>query len=106
MMASGVPTGTFAPGCASSVSTTPSSNTSISIAPFSVSTTAMMSPRATAWPGWRSHSTSVPASIAAPSDGILNSAMGSVGARQATSARAAATMAGTCGTAASSRCFG
>jgi hypothetical protein len=47
---------------------------SISIAPFCVSTTAMMSPRLTASPACLTHSTSVPASMSAPSEGIRNSA--------------------------------
>src|SRR5688500_14469767 len=54
-------------------SNTPSSKTSISMAPFSVSTTAMMSPRARASPGCFSQRTSVPASISAPSAGMRNS---------------------------------
>ena len=45
---------------------------SISMAPFCVSTTAMMSPRFTRSPGCFSHSTSVPASMSAPSDGMRN----------------------------------
>ena len=46
---------------------------SISIAPFCVSTTATTSPRFTASPGFTSHSTSVPASMSAPSEGIRKS---------------------------------
>ena len=47
IVASTVPTGTLLARCTTERSITPSSNTSISMAPFSVSTTAMMSPRAT-----------------------------------------------------------
>jgi len=71
--ASGVPTGTVVPGSTSQRSMTPSSKMSISMAPFWVSTTATTSPRLTRSPGRFSHSTNVPASISAPSDGMRNS---------------------------------
>ena len=74
MMASGVPTGTSVPISTRIRSTVPGSKFSISIAPFCVSTTATMSPRLTGSPGLISHSTSVPASMSAPSDGMRNSA--------------------------------
>jgi hypothetical protein len=50
----------------------PTSKHSISIAPFWVSTTATTSPRFTVSPGLTSHSTSVPASMSAPSEGMAN----------------------------------
>src|SRR5690349_911298 len=53
---------------------TPVSKTSTSMVAFSVSTTAMMSPRFTTSPGLTSHSMMVPASMSAPSAGMQNSA--------------------------------
>ena len=71
-----VPTGNFVPTGTTSSDTTPGLNTSISIAPFCVSTTAMTSPRLTRSPGFTSHSTSVPASMSAPRDGMRKSVIG------------------------------
>src|SRR5579875_58821 len=73
MSARTVPTGTFSPSCTVKLCTMPFTNTSISIAPFSVSTTAITSPRLMRSPGLTSHCTRVPASMSAPSDGIRNS---------------------------------
>ena len=81
-------------------STTPLSKISTSITPFSVSTSATMSPRLTASPGCFRQSTRVPASMSAPSVGMRNSAM----APHHLSTDA--TIVSACGSAASSRCFG
>ncbi len=72
-------------------STTPSSNASISIAAFAVSTTATIWPRFTGSPGSTNHSTIVPTSMSAPSEGIRNSPMAQASPRIAR--RAAATIA-------------
>ena len=93
--------GTSTPGSTRSSSMTPSSKTSTSMSDFSVSTTATMSPRCTVSPGRTRHSTMVPASMSAPSEGIRNSPMSG----RPQQPRAAATMAGICGRAASSRCL-
>ena len=77
IFASGVPTGTLVPMSTRNCSTSPVSKISISIAPFCVSTTAMMSPCLTRSPGLTNHSTSVPASISEPSEGMRNSAIAS-----------------------------
>src|SRR5574341_1396279 len=74
MIASGVPTGTFSPGRTRIRSTTPGTKTSTSIAPLSVSTSAIMSPRRTASPGCLYHVTRRPAVMSAPSTGMRNSA--------------------------------
>ncbi len=76
-----VPTGNFVPTGTTSSDTTPGLNTSISIAPFCVSTTAMTSPRLTRSPGFTSHSTSVPASMSAPRDGMRKSVIGRMSPR-------------------------
>src|SRR6266545_3361352 len=73
--ASGVPTGTDWPSGTRSRSMTPDSKHSTSTAALAVSTTATMSPLWTVSPGLISHSTTVPASMSAPSEGIRNSAM-------------------------------
>ena len=82
--------------------TTPSSNASISMAAFAVSTTATIWPRLTASPGFTSHSMIVPTSMSAPSEGIRNSPMAQTSPRIAR--WAAATIPSTVGSAASSRC--
>src|SRR6056297_1194178 len=69
--ASGAPTGRVWPRSATSSWTVPSSKISISMAPFWVSTTATISPRFTVSPGSTSHSTSLPASMSAPREGML-----------------------------------
>ena len=53
---------------------TPVSKISTSMSALSVSTTATMSPLRTSSPGFTRHSTIVPASMSAPSEGIRNSA--------------------------------
>src|SRR6185369_3607993 len=73
--ASTVPVGTVAPGSMRMRSSTPLTKTSTSIRPFSVSTSAMMSPRATRSPGRLRHAMSVPAVMSAPRIGIRNSAI-------------------------------
>src|SRR6185437_981500 len=100
MTASGVPTGTLVLGVTSCRPITPSQKISTSIAPLSVSTTATISPRCTSSPGCFSHSTSVPASMSAPRDGMRNSAMDQ---GRPMHCFAAATIVGTCGNAASSK---
>ena len=102
IIASGVPTGTWTPVPTRISVTTPSSNASISMAAFAVSTTATIWPRRTASPGLTSHSTIVPTSMSAPSEGIRNSPM--VQASPRIARRAAAAMPSTVGSAASSRC--
>src|SRR6478609_9885817 len=52
--------------------TTPSLKLSTSISDFSVSTTAMMSPRRTSSPDLTRHSRTVPASMSAPREGMVN----------------------------------
>ena len=70
MRASGVPTATSLARATSSSSTTPFSKTSTSMSDLSVSTTATMSPRCDRSPGSTRHSTTVPSSMSAPSDGM------------------------------------
>ena len=100
MRARALPTGTLLPGSTSNSSSRPSSNTSTSIAPLSVSTTAMMSPCDTTSPGALSHSTSTPACISAPSEGMVKTPM----RQRPMTSRTQATILGTLGRAASSRC--
>src|SRR6056297_2160270 len=69
-VARGAPTGSSLPRSARISWTVPSWKISISIAPFWVSTTATTSPRWTVSPGFTSHSTSLPASMSAPSEGM------------------------------------
>ena len=102
MRASGVPTGTLPLRSTRICSICPVSKISISMAPFCVSTTATMSPRFTLSPGFTSHSTSVPASMSAPSEGMRNSTTARPHARPS-AAFAAAMILGTCGIAAFSR---
>ena len=101
MLASGAPTGTVSPIRATSSLIVPSSKTSISMAPFCVSTTATMSPRFTVSPGFTSHSASVPASMSAPSEGMRNMPM--VQSRPRVR-RTAVAIVPACGMAAASRC--
>src|SRR6516164_603094 len=75
MMANTVPTGTFSPGWTRNLSITPLVKTSISISAFSVSTSAMMSPRWIRSPKFLRQRKSLPAVMSAPSCGITNSAM-------------------------------
>ena len=105
IVASGPPTGTTVPGSTRSSETTPLRNVSTSIAALAVSTTATMSPLCTESPGWTSHSSKVPSSMSAPSEGIVNEATGQPATCRIVRRAASAMVAG-CGSAASSRCFG
>jgi hypothetical protein len=68
-----VPTGSVSFGSCTSSRIVPSSQISTSIADLDVSTTATTSPFFTRSPGLTFHSSSVPSSISAPSEGSLNS---------------------------------
>ncbi len=82
---------------------TPSSKISTSMSALSVLTTATRSPRCTVSPGCTSHSSTVPESMSAPSDGMRKIPLGLSHRRSVRVA--AATTASTLGSAASSSCL-
>src|SRR5690606_15940589 len=68
-----LPTGRRVPGSTSNSNTVPSCQISTSTAAFEVSTTATTWPFFTLSPGLTCHSSSLPSSMSAPSEGSLNS---------------------------------
>ncbi|KXJ99691.1 MAG: hypothetical protein UZ03_NOB001003089 [Nitrospira sp. OLB3] len=101
-----MPTATLSPGFESNRSMTPLWCDSTSIAAFSVSTSAMISPFAIGSPSRFFHCTKVPSVISAPSVGMMNSAMAPLSQRRPSSAATVEMIVSGCGKAASSKCFG